>query len=81
MTMQVANMQEAREAIKGLSKRQLEELADAVARELQACTLCGTEGARSYVVQATGFKVSMLFCKPCIEKNRLPEARAVTSET
>lgn len=68
------------DALKGLTKRQMEDLAAALAKELQECVLCGTEGAEFYLVRPrrreAGERATMLFCVPCFEKHRLPESRA-----
>jgi hypothetical protein len=71
-------------ALKGMTRRQLEDLGDKIARELRACTLCGIEGASPFRVIATGGglrgnKASLLLCMPCFEKHRLPEGRAEMS--
>jgi transcription elongation factor Elf1 len=68
------------DALKGLTRRQLEELQERIIRELRTCTVCGTEGAEAYTVSNRHAKVSMLFCKPCFERHRLPEGRAISSE-
>ena len=67
------------DALKGMTRKQLEELRERVELELQSCVLCGSEGAASYHVRggraAKGAMAAMLFCKPCFEKYRLPETR------
>lgn len=68
------------DALKGLTRRQLEDLQAQIERELQACTLCSAEGAEPYNVGRHGVRASMLFCKPCFEKHRLPETRAISPQ-
>lgn len=65
------------DALKGLTRRQLEDLRERLEKELQQCTVCGTEGAVAYTVSKKGVRASMLFCKPCFERHRLPEGRVV----
>jgi hypothetical protein len=70
------------EALKGLTRRQLEELQEQIERELRACVVCGVEGATPFKVTGrisgtnNSMKASMLFCKPCVERYRLPDGRA-----
>jgi hypothetical protein len=66
------------DALKGLTRRQLEDLQARIEKELQACTLCGIEGAEAYNVTRHGTRASMLFCKPCFERHRMPETRAIS---
>lgn len=68
------------DALKGLTRKQLEELQVRIERELRSCTLCGTEGAEAYAVSRKGTRASLLLCKPCFERHRLPEGRAISSE-
>ena len=70
-----------RDALKDLSRRELEELKTEVERELVGCAVCGNEGARPLTVRFKPGKGSMIsasipFCQPCVEKHRLPESRA-----
>lgn len=67
------------EALDGLSRRELEELQGRVARRLQACTVCGGDGAVPCRVQAkipSEARFTLLLCRPCIERHRLPEGRS-----
>jgi hypothetical protein len=64
------------DVLKGLTRRQLEELAAKIALELQTCAICETEGALPYRISRKGTVASLLLCKPCFEKHRLPEGRA-----
>jgi hypothetical protein len=69
------------DALKGFTRRQLEDLGAKIAKELRTCTLCGAEGAQAYRVRprshGAGTQAAMLFCKPCFEKHRVyPEGRA-----
>ena len=68
------------DALKGLTRRQLEELRTKLDKELQECTICHSEGAEKYNVVGFGhqrgnIKAAMLFCKPCFEKYRQPFSR------
>lgn len=73
------------DALKGMTKRQLEELHGKIERELRTCVLCGTEGARTFkvrdVTHSSGRHAAMRFCDPCFEKHRVPESRAGSGET
>jgi hypothetical protein len=68
------------DALKGMTRRQMEEMRATLERELRSCSLCGTEGASTFRVIATsgslrGQRASLRMCLPCFEKNRLPEGR------
>lgn len=64
--------------IKDLTKRQLEDLAERIQRELQTCIACGNIGAEPHLVRPPrkGTPASLLICPPCFEKHRLPPSRA-----
>jgi hypothetical protein len=68
------------DALASMTKRDLEELQDEIGRRLVACLICGNEGAESWRVTghgtAKGKVASLMICKPCFEKHRLPEGRA-----
>jgi hypothetical protein len=66
------------DALKDMTRRQLEDLQARIEKELRSCTLCGNEGATPYSIVHDGTRASMLFCKPCFEKHRLPEGRAIS---
>ena len=72
------------DALKSMTRRQMEELRSRLDKELQSCILCGTEGAIPYVITrnnrtkgASAARATVLLCVPCFEKIRLPEGRAV----
>ena len=72
------------DALKGFTRRQLEDLGAKIAKELQACTLCATEGAEAYRVRprshAAGVQAVLLLCKPCFEKHRVyPDGTAAAT--
>jgi transcription elongation factor Elf1 len=64
------------EAIKSLTRRQLQELQKQIEKELLSCIFCGTEGAVRHslkpIQRSSGNPVVVLVCKPCFEKFRLP---------
>jgi len=64
------------DALKDLTKRQLEELREKIDKELQTCAVCGNEGALYYLITRKGIRASIYLDKPCFEKYRLPESRA-----
>lgn len=64
------------EHLKNLTRKQMETLVAELQKELRSCIICGREGATAFTVSHKGFRASMLFCKPCCEKYRLPESRA-----
>jgi hypothetical protein len=69
-----------REALKGLTRKQLEELRDEIDAELVQCAACGNEGAKPMRVHSPflkGVYAAIPFCLPCFEKHRLPIGRAV----
>lgn len=73
------------DALKAMTKRQMEELRERLDKELQSCSICGSEGAEAYTVSKstrgetkTHIKASLLLCKPCFERIRLPESRAIS---
>lgn len=62
--------------LKSLTRRQLEDLQEAITKELRACVIDDREGAESYLISRKGARASILLCKPCFEKYRLPKLRA-----
>lgn len=67
------------EALDGLSRRELEALAGRITTRLAACALCGNDGAVACRVTAklpSHTTFSLLLCRPCIERHRLPEGRS-----
>lgn len=68
--------------LKGLTKRQMEDLKERLERELQVCIACGNVGAvpARISLRFPGAKgssnASIKICMACFEKNRLPDARA-----
>jgi len=69
------------DALKSLTRRQLEDLQRKIERELKACILCGSEGATAYSVwHRNTSKASLQLCRPCFEKHRLPAGRTISPE-
>lgn len=68
--------------LKSLSRRQLEEMQAAIAKELISCAICGREGAGPYVIRTGGknsrARASIKLCLPCFEHFREPESLALT---
>lgn len=62
--------------LEGLSSRELEALRDRITRALEACVVCGNPGAIASTVVAKPTRFAMRLCPACIERFRLPEARA-----
>lgn len=74
------------DALKGLTRRQLEDLHEQIERELRTCVVCGCEGASPFRVTGKAIgtnnavRASMLFCKPCFERHRMPVTRAISPD-
>jgi hypothetical protein len=66
----------ADDVLAGLTRRQLQELAAKIDRQLQACAIDGREGAEPYRIRRGNVDASILLCKPCFERLRLPASRA-----
>lgn len=68
------------DALDGLPARDLERLKARIEKRLQACAICGNDGAIPCHTRAklTGNDTlfSLLLCRACIERHRLPVARA-----
>ena len=68
------------DALDSMPARDLERLRERIDRRLQSCAIDGNDGAIACRVTAkiTGNTTSftLLLCRGCIEKNRLPESRA-----
>jgi hypothetical protein len=62
--------------LSAFTRRQLEELRERIDRELLSCAIDGREGAEAYLISKKGTRASILLCKPCFERLRLPEMRA-----
>jgi len=73
------------DAVDAMPARQLEELRSRIDRRLQACVLCGADGAVAVKGQArlrgNEVRFSFLACPACIERHRLPEGRATQEAT
>ena len=75
------------DALSSLTRRDLERLREEIDKRLVACTICGSDGAEAVRVTASkrfgtggGVGATLLICKPCFEKHRLPEGRAGTMD-
>jgi len=64
------------DALDSLTRRDLEQLQEQIARRLLTCTVCGSDGADAVRLSAHGIVASLMLCKPCLEKHRLPEGRS-----
>jgi hypothetical protein len=62
----------ADDVLAGLTRRQLQELAAKIDRQLQACAIDGREGAEPYRIRRGNVAATILLCKPCFERLRLP---------
>lgn len=63
------------ELFAGMTRRQMEELRTKLDIELQSCVIDGREGAEPYAIARKGNRASIMLCKPCFERLRLPEGR------
>lgn len=68
------------DTLAGLTRRQLEDLQEKIAKELQSCVIDGREGAIAYRVTSHSATASLMLCKPCFERYRLPKTAAKSSE-
>jgi hypothetical protein len=70
----------ADDALKNLTRRELEDLRARIERELVSCVICNREGAKAYRVRASGrgstTEASLDLCTPCFEKHRRPASNA-----
>ncbi len=69
------------DALDGLPARELERLRARIDKRLQACAICGQDGAIACRVDTKlgggPARFAILLCRRCIEANRLPEGRSV----
>lgn len=70
------------DALDGMSARDLERLRTRIDKRLQACVIDGVDGAVAVSVRAkldgSQSTFSLLLCRQCIERHRLPDTRAET---
>lgn len=66
------------DALDGMDRRRLEEIKAKIEKRLQSCTLCGNDGAIPVRARTSNPSIdfSLMICRPCIEKERLPEKRS-----
>jgi predicted mannosyl-3-phosphoglycerate phosphatase (HAD superfamily) len=68
------------DALSSMTSRDLEELQRTITDRLARCALCSNDGAMPWKVVGQGASkgkvASLLICKPCFEKHRLPEGRS-----
>jgi hypothetical protein len=68
------------DALSSMTRRDLEDLRGEIDRRLVLCMLCGTDGAAPFRVAGRGNDAgkvaSLMLCRPCFEKHRLPEGRS-----
>lgn len=65
------------DALKALSKTELEKLREEVEAQLLGCLLCGNEGAELYRITNRNdprLRATLLLCRKCFELHRLPAA-------
>lgn len=67
------------DALKNLTRRELEELRRRIDRELVVCMTCGNEGAEMVKARRGRVDAALPVCRPCFERYRLPEGRAETA--
>lgn len=65
-----------RDALDGMSARDLEGLREMIDRRLVTCLACGSDGAFRYRVTSHGLSASLPLCLGCFEKHRLPAKRS-----
>ncbi len=69
-----------KDALDGLSARELEHMRDLIDKRLAVCAICESDGAFPYRVAAPEARgkarASLMLCPACFEKHRLPESRA-----
>jgi len=70
---------EVDDALGGLTRRQVEDLVEKAQRRLQACVICGSDGAVFCQIKAEGASVQgnalrfgLDICTACIAKHRRP---------
>lgn len=74
----------ADDPLAGLTRRQLEDIRDRVEKQLRSCVIDDREGARPYRItggHGNAQVASIMLCKPCFERFRLPEGRARIQDT
>lgn len=65
-----------RDALDGLSARDLEAMRLAIDARLRACAVCSEDGATAYLITHRGTRASILLCPSCFNHHRLPESRS-----
>lgn len=65
-----------KDALDGMSARDLERMRELIDRRLVSCLLCGNDGAERYRVSRKGVVASLSLCPACFESHRLPEIRS-----
>ena len=78
------NLAQVDDALDSLTRHDLERMQERIAKRLQTCLVCGGDGAEALRLVASrhfgsAATASLMVCKPCFEKHRLPEARAAVS--
>lgn len=69
-----------KDALDGMSARDLERLRDLIEVRLLACILCGQDGASRYRVSRHGTRATLLLCPACFERHRLPDERTIEGD-
>ena len=79
------NLAQVDDALDSLTRHDLERMQERIAKRLQTCLVCGGDGAEALrLVPARHFgsggtTASLMVCRPCFEKHRLPEGRAAVT--
>jgi hypothetical protein len=68
-------------ALDGMTRKQLQELADKAAKRLRSCALCGGEHPEPYTIRKANHlpgqrRGAILLCAACFAKVREPESKA-----
>jgi hypothetical protein len=69
------------DALDSMTRHDLERMQEEIAKRLRSCVICGSEGAEAFRVTSSrafgggALVASILLCKPCFEKSRLPGTR------
>ncbi|MGV0985082.1 MAG: hypothetical protein ACOYB2_11035 [Limnohabitans sp.] len=74
------NADPVKDALDGMSAKQLERMRELIDRRLASCVIDGTDGAVpvrcTAKMNANSLTFTLLLCPACIEKHRLPESRS-----
>jgi hypothetical protein len=68
-----------KEALDGLSARELEQLREQIDRRLAVCIIDGADGALPVRAISKSVAFTLMLCPACIERYRTPEGRSQPS--